>query len=143
MSSYLRYFSTTSHFCREMDGTSYAEEVLVTKSELEEKKQRMSELETQASEKLLPLCRSVYRHGRYQYQSYCEGIVTKAEAPESSNGQVSSPSHSTAQHDAAQRSAAWHSIARHGMAWHSTAELSFPAVHVGVGIVSYAWMACR
>lgn len=28
---------------------SYAEEVLVTKSELEEKKQRMSELETQAS----------------------------------------------------------------------------------------------
>ena len=28
---------------------TYAEEVLVTKSELEEKKQRMSELETQAS----------------------------------------------------------------------------------------------
>ena len=35
--------------CRELDGASYAEEVLVTKSELEEKKQRMSELETQAS----------------------------------------------------------------------------------------------
>lgn len=35
--------------CRELDGTSYAEEVLVTKSELEEKKQRMSELETQVS----------------------------------------------------------------------------------------------
>ena len=35
--------------CRELDGMSYAEEVLVTKSELEEKKQRMSELETQAS----------------------------------------------------------------------------------------------
>ena len=34
---------------------SYAEEVLVTKSELEEKKQRMSELETQAS----PICPSV------------------------------------------------------------------------------------
>lgn len=34
---------------RELDGMSYAEEVLVTKSELEEKKQRMSELETQAS----------------------------------------------------------------------------------------------
>ena len=37
---------------RELDGTSYAEEVLVTKSELEEKKQRMSELETQASKLL-------------------------------------------------------------------------------------------
>ena len=36
-------------FHRELDGVSYAEEVLVTKSELEEKKQRMSELETQAS----------------------------------------------------------------------------------------------
>lgn len=35
--------------CRELDGITYAEEVLVTKSELEEKKQRMSELETQAS----------------------------------------------------------------------------------------------
>ncbi len=35
--------------CRDLDGMSYAEEVLVTKSELEEKKQRMSELETQAS----------------------------------------------------------------------------------------------
>ena len=41
--------------CRELDGMSYAEEVLVTKSELEEKKQRMSELETQAS----PICPSV------------------------------------------------------------------------------------
>ncbi|KAL3131590.1 hypothetical protein ABBQ38_007889 [Trebouxia sp. C0009 RCD-2024] len=37
---------------RELDGITYAEEVLVTKSELEEKKQRMSELETQAS----PMC---------------------------------------------------------------------------------------
>ena len=37
------------HLCRELDGVTYAEEVLVTKSELEEKKQRMSELETQAS----------------------------------------------------------------------------------------------
>ncbi|DBA68566.1 TPA: hypothetical protein ACH3X2_013579 [Trebouxia sp. C0005] len=35
---------------RESDGMSYAEEVLVTKSELEEKKQRMSELETQVNE---------------------------------------------------------------------------------------------
>lgn len=40
---------SSSHSDRELDGMSYAEEVLVTKSELEEKKQRMSELETQAS----------------------------------------------------------------------------------------------
>lgn len=49
---YLACHATTRHcciVCRELDGTSYAEEVLVTKSELEEKKQRMSELETQAS----------------------------------------------------------------------------------------------
>lgn len=48
----------TSPACREMDGTSYAEEVLVTKSELEEKKQRMSELETQVTYTML--CRALH-----------------------------------------------------------------------------------
>ena len=43
MASYLR----ECDLCREVERLPWAEEVLVTKSELEEKKQRTAELETQ------------------------------------------------------------------------------------------------
>ena len=49
MSGHISSHASVFYNHRELDGMSYAEEVLVTKSELEEKKQRMSELETQAS----------------------------------------------------------------------------------------------
>lgn len=47
---------------------SYAEEVLVTKTELEEKKQRMSELETQASH--VCLCVHVFAFWYGQHQTF-------------------------------------------------------------------------